>query len=218
MLEGLSMRWDSIAPVTERDVRRLAADGFIETAAGLLRNKISANGFYAVKDPRMTKLLPFWHKTFRAAAVRPYAVIVFRNPASVVASLQKRDKLSPGHGYLLWAGHMMECLCHAPDFFHFFINYDEFIENPQSVVETAAKHFRLSLDTDELEFLRRDFLSRELRHSNFNTRHLRRDAACPREIVLVCERLEQSGRACPLDADVCLKLAGLLRNCLQRKS
>jgi hypothetical protein len=166
----------------------------------------------------MTKLLPFWRKTFRAAAVRPYAVIVFRNPASVVASLRKRDGLSPGHGYLLWAGHMLECFRHASDFPHIFINYDEFIENPPNVMASVAGHFRLPLDTGELQLLCRDFLRRELRHAKFDTRHLRGDAHCPREIVLAFERLEQPGRAGPPDADACLELAGLLRNCLQRKS
>ena len=62
MFEAIHTRWDSPSPVTPRDVRHLAGKGFVGAAAGLLRDKIAANGFYAVKDPRMTK--PFRRRKY----------------------------------------------------------------------------------------------------------------------------------------------------------
>jgi hypothetical protein len=216
MFEAVRTRWDNPSPVTSREVRCLAGKGFVGVAAGLLRDKIAANGFYAVKDPRMTKLLPFWRKAFQAAEIQPYFVIAFRNPASVVASLYKRDKLPPAQGYLLWASHMLECFRHARRFAHFFVNYDEFIEHPEKILTAIADRFRLSVNAEEFEMIARDFLDKGLRHTKYDARRLYGDACCPREIALVYERIEriQSGHGRPESGDF-LKFARLLRNCLR---
>jgi hypothetical protein len=215
MFEALRTRWDSLAPVTPQDVRRLAEEGFVEIAAGLLRSKIAANGFYAVKDPRMTKLLPFWRKAFQAAGIQPYSVIVFRNPASVVASLRKRDNLPPIQGYLLWASHMLECFRHARHFAHLFVNYDEFIENPQKILNAIADRFRLSVNAAEFEMIARDFLDRGLRHTKFDARHLCGDACCPREVALAYEQMLRTLSSGRPETGNFVNLVGILRNCLR---
>jgi hypothetical protein len=215
MFEAICTRWDSPSPVTPRDVRILSEKGFVGAAAGLLRDKVAANGFYAVKDPRMTKLLPFWRRVFQAAEIQPYAVIVFRNPASVVASLYKRDKLPQVQGYLLWASHMLECFHHARHFAHLFVNYDEFIEKPEKILTAIADHFRLPVDTAEFEMLARDFLDRGLRHTKFDARHLYDDPGCPREIALAYERMQRTLSGGRPETGNFVKLAGILRNCLR---
>jgi hypothetical protein len=215
MFETIHTRWDSPSPVTPRDVRHLVGKGFVGIAAGLLRDKIAANGFYAVKDPRMTKLLPFWRKAFQAAEIQPYSVIVFRNPASVVASLHKRDRLPSEQGYLLWASHMLECFRHARHFAHLFVNYDEFIENPEKILTAVADRFRLSVNAEEFEMIARDFLDRGLRHTKFDARHLYGDTCCPREIALVYEQMLRMTSGSRPEIDNFVKLAEMLWNCLQ---
>jgi hypothetical protein len=215
MFEAIHTRWDSPSPVTPRDVRHLMGKGFVEAAAGLLRDKIAANGFYALKDPRMTKLLPFWRKAFQAAEIQPYSVIVFRNPASVVASLRKRDNLPPIQGYLLWASHMLECFRYARHFAHFFVNYDEFIENPEKILTAVANRFRLSVNAGEFEMIARDFLDKSLRHTKFDARYLCDDAGCPREIALAYEQmLRMLSSGCP-GTDNFINFVKSLRDCLR---
>jgi hypothetical protein len=218
MFEAIHTRWDSPSPVTPRDVRHLAGKGFVGAAAGLLRDKIAANGFYAVKDPRMTKLLPFWRKAFQAAEIQPYSIIVFRNPASVVASLHKRDKLPPAQGYLLWASHMLECFRHARHLAHLFVNYDEFIENPKKILNAIADHLSLSVNAGEFEMIARDFLDKSLRHTKFDARRLYDDDCCPREIALAYERLERMRRE-PVNSRPetgnLVRISGMLRSCLR---
>ena len=166
----------------------------------------------------MTKLLPFWRRAFEAASTRPLVVFVFRNPASVAASLHKRDKLSLPHGYLLWASHMLECFRHARHFAHIFINYDAFIDNPGEGIAAIADCFRLPVDMAEFTLIERDFLDKKLRHTKFDAGYLYTDAHCPPGVALAYERMLRippDGR--PGTGD-CLELTRILRACLQSGS
>ncbi|MDR1777430.1 MAG: sulfotransferase [Desulfovibrio sp.] len=188
MLEALGMRWDSLEAVTERDVQILERQGFHIKASQLLADKIKANRFYALKEPRMTKLLPFWNKIL--APLRPHCVIVFRNPASVAESLYKRDRLPPERGYLLWAVHMLECFRYAGEDTHLLVNYDDFMDDAEAALRRIARFFSLPVIADELNLVLNGFLHQNLRHTRYDARHLRGNPACPEQIGLMYEDME----------------------------
>lgn len=54
---------------------------------------------FAWKDPRTCITLPYWRMLF---AGEPIAVISYRHPLEVAASLLKRNSFQPGHAHALW--------------------------------------------------------------------------------------------------------------------
>jgi hypothetical protein len=189
MLNLLDTRWDAISPLDEYGVRILEQQGFVESSAALLRRKIASNGFYALKEPRLTKLLPLWHKVFQSMDLQPYTLVVCRNPASVAASLNKRDGMNHRHGYRLWASYMLECFHFARESTHALVNYDAFLENPERKLRAIADFFRLPVIAAEYEMIVSNFLDAGLRHTVFDVAYLYEDKACPREVALMYEEL-----------------------------
>jgi GT2 family glycosyltransferase len=87
---ALPLGWE-LAPKLE-DSRRLATEAF-RVAFG------SDPGAVVFEDPRLSLVLPFWRQALGPPAV---AVLVWRDPLEVAASLQARDGVSPALGLALW--------------------------------------------------------------------------------------------------------------------
>ena len=57
---------------------------------------------WALKDPRMCRLLPLWMPVFERLEVEPLLLCIVRNPLEVAASLERLDHMSVDHALLLW--------------------------------------------------------------------------------------------------------------------
>jgi hypothetical protein len=82
--------WWKSEPV--RPVRQAIAD--------ILEHDFSRSQLWAVKDPRLCRLLPLWNVVLAESACKPLYVIVFRHPREVAASLMKRESFSSDKSYL----------------------------------------------------------------------------------------------------------------------
>lgn len=95
MLAALKSDWHFLAAITAADVETLRYQGYVDRAAVLLSAKLSQTPAYGFKDPRTSKLLPFWVEVFKAMGIQPYYVLAIRNPLSIEKSLAKRDAFDP---------------------------------------------------------------------------------------------------------------------------
>jgi len=98
LLHTLSARW-WCPPDSASQAEALAAD---EVAVERARRTFTASyptPQWVWKDPRLCLLLPFWRQVLPG---RPVALIVYRDPAEVAASLQARNSISIGFGLALW--------------------------------------------------------------------------------------------------------------------
>ena len=87
------------------------ADAAVAAAAeleDLLRAEFHAAPLWAVKDPRLCRLLPLWRPVLESMQVRPAAVFVMRQPREVAASLAKRNDWPMGLSRLLWIQHLLD--------------------------------------------------------------------------------------------------------------
>jgi hypothetical protein len=64
LLKQLDLDYDHISSVTDTQVQNLCESGFLLEASTLIREKITSGIPYGIKDPRITKLIPFWKKVF----------------------------------------------------------------------------------------------------------------------------------------------------------
>lgn len=61
-----------------------------------------------LKDPRLCRLFPEWHRTLNEAGYQIAVVCPIRPPAEVSASLVARNPLSREHGLRLWMRHVLD--------------------------------------------------------------------------------------------------------------
>lgn len=108
LLDALDRAWD--------DVRELPADWEQGDAAheararlqALLAEDLAPHAPWAVKDPRLCRLLPLWAPLLSADRTAGAALLVLRHPDEVAASLARRDRMPAEVAYLLWLRHVLE--------------------------------------------------------------------------------------------------------------
>lgn len=165
LLRILQREWHSLTPVSEADVDALVRQGYLLRAVELLRMKISGHPNFGFKDPRTTKLLPFWKKVFAHAGFETCYILATRHPLSVSKSLAKRNTFDLAKGYLLWLEHVVNSLDYTKGERRVLVDYDLLMESPSVQLARVAARFNLRVDEVELEKFHRKFLDQNLRHN-----------------------------------------------------
>jgi GT2 family glycosyltransferase len=179
MLSVIDSDWHYLAPMTASDVEVLRSKGYFLRATELLRQKVGSTPVFGFKDPRVTKLLPFWKKVFRHCQFDVNYVLAVRHPLSVVKSLAKRDGFETEKSYLLWLGHVITGLLESKGSRRMLVDYDSLMQLPEHQLDRIAKCFGLALDASELQTYKTEFLDQDLRHSMFEPKDLELDKSCP---------------------------------------
>src|SRR6266545_6854697 len=110
MLNSLNRDWHFLTPIQPADVNSLHNSGYLARALKLLQDKMSGIQVFGFKDPRVTKLLPFWKEVFIQSQLKVSYVITLRHPLSVCRSLAKRNGFDVEKSALLWLEHVISSL------------------------------------------------------------------------------------------------------------
>lgn len=170
MLTELDMSWDSLGPVTEKHVSKLADSGYMEKAACFLQDVARRGPVVALKDPRMTRLAPFWRRVFRKLKIVPKCMVGYRKPAAVVHSLGKRS--TPGGrpdllGYrsyaaYLWLGYTLASFLYTSGYPRVLVRYEKFLDQPREILPRIGEMLDLQVNEKELDLFCNSFVDKRL--------------------------------------------------------
>lgn len=164
LLDALDRSWD--------DVRALPVDWLSSPAAATARSRIrdgilaelAAQAPWALKDPRLCRLLPLWRPLLEEVDVRAGALLVLRHPDEVAASLHARDRLAPTLARILWLRHVLEAARSSAEMPRAVLVYARLLEDPVQVLREVGERLGLpSLATFEAGVLA-GFVRSEARH------------------------------------------------------
>jgi O-antigen biosynthesis protein len=153
------------------------------SAIDLLNRKVGKSDRFGIKNPRMCRTLPFWQQVMGHCDFDDQYIITVRNPLSVARSLAARDGFIAEKSYLLWLGHMIPAMMLTTGKPRVVIDYDLLMNDPAKQMERVAHALSIALDgtvREEIKSFAKDFLSQELRHTQFDVRHLALDYRLPR--------------------------------------
>jgi hypothetical protein len=91
------------------------------------------------KDPRLCLLLPYWRRVLPQPLA---AVLVWRSPLSVAASLRKRDGMHLADGIALWERYNHAALANLAGVDTYVCSYDALLEEPKANVAALAEWLR----------------------------------------------------------------------------
>lgn len=126
------------------------------------------------KDPRNCLTLPFWRQVTTARAV---ALIVYRNPLEVAASLLAHHAVPKRAALRLWERYLHDALFYASDLPAFIVNYGDLVADPA----LAAVDLHRFLTHSGLRLPPPDGASQSV--ASFVTDTLRHYRADPEELV-----------------------------------
>lgn len=164
LLTRLNLTWQSPEAPDAKVLHTLAAGPPGVAALDLLREKSAGQAVLGLKDPRMSRLLPFWRPVLTASGLRAHCVISLRHPDSVAHSLRQRDRLDPETGHMLWLAHMLDILEGSAGLPRLLADYDLLLREPGRQLRRLGHFLGLPVDAAELAVFADDFLDPKLRH------------------------------------------------------
>lgn len=121
---------------------------------------------WAVKDPRICRLVPLWRAASEQQKVQLNAVLVLRHPDEIAGSLAVRDGLSRGQVHLLWARHLCEAERATRGLNRCVVSYDRLLNDWRSEMKQAAQALAIEWPISYASAGEQidSFLSRDNRH------------------------------------------------------
>jgi hypothetical protein len=108
ILSELSSAWSDWRALPLDRLSGPSAEDYRGRAAALLDSEFGDAPLIALKDPRITRLFPFWRETLSVAGYRVGVLIPLRHPLEVAASLRARDAMPVAQGLMIWLGGVLE--------------------------------------------------------------------------------------------------------------
>lgn len=166
VLLSLGSSWDDILLKPSEWWKRADLNGYASRIKGYFRRDFSRSALWAIKDPRVCRMLPWWLDILASEGVAVKFLFVIRSPEAVFRSLEKRDGFSRDKAYLLWTLHYLEAERASRGLPRSFMDFDSFLDAPRREFERAAKQLNLDfpISPDKAAECLGKFLSKELRH------------------------------------------------------
>jgi GT2 family glycosyltransferase/tetratricopeptide (TPR) repeat protein len=144
--------------------RELPGHGFAE-AADLLRSEAAqATGpgsGMVVKDPRLSRLMPFWREALAHHDMTVHCLIVCRHPLDVAQSLYARDRVPLDQALALWLAYMLEAEAGTREMNRVLVHYEDLLADWAMTLETIGRN-NADMDVAAIN----GFLDEGLRHHN----------------------------------------------------
>lgn len=143
LLTALGRHWDD-----PREMPRdwLAHPEAIRCAGAVQRfvdEELSHAPVWAVKEPRLCRLLPMWRTALSDRPLQLGAVLMVRDPFEVAASLARRDGMEHARAHLLWAQHLLEAERASRGMTRVLLRYDELLADWRACVARIASAFHI---------------------------------------------------------------------------
>jgi hypothetical protein len=191
LLAAAGADWHTVGSIDLTRVDPFALVRLQQHAVKKLREKCSG-GIFALKDPRICRLLPFWQPAFEAAGLDVRYVISVRNPISVAQSLNKRDRFSEVKSYLLWLMHVVPALVHTRNNARVLVDYDRLLDDPATQLRRMASQLRLSIDDEQVEAFHKEFVEENLRHTRFDAQDVNSARSAPSALKRLFAELDHA--------------------------
>ncbi|MCP3909871.1 MAG: glycosyltransferase [Actinomycetia bacterium] len=100
----------------------------------------------AIKDPRLSRLLPLWFdRVLPGLDVEPRVLVVHRPVADVIRSLQRRDGFSAEKSVVLWADHLIRAMIDSRGYPRALLSYPDLMGDPVGAVRSALEGLQVEI-------------------------------------------------------------------------
>jgi hypothetical protein len=138
LLATIGSAWHDYRPLPAGWQRRPEVVALRDELLTVVRKEFSRSRLWALKDPRLSRLLPLWIELLEEVAAEPAVVVVVRNPLEVIRSIQKRDRFSQSKSCLLYLAVMLDAVRDSAGQRRAFVSYAQLLEDWRSVARHLA--------------------------------------------------------------------------------
>lgn len=158
--------WDDTRFLPEHWWNDIRVAPFLEEIKRTIEHDFADHHCWALKDPRLCRLLPLWKSVLQELQIRPVCILSMRHPLDVAMSLKQRDRFSVTKSLLLWLQHVLLAEKESRGMARTVVYYDHLMSHPGLVTEHIAKNLAIkwpvAYETASSEI--GQFLKQELHH------------------------------------------------------
>lgn len=166
LLVALGRAWNDPRELPQGWLTSEAAVAAAAALEALLRREFTGKPLWAIKDPRLCRLLPLWLPILERMQVIPSALFVVRNPYEVAASLEARNQWPGGLSRLLWIQHLLEAEASSRSMARAVLPYEAALDAPLIAIEQALAELAVVAPPVPVDYAEKiaDFVSSKDRH------------------------------------------------------
>ena len=165
-LLSMGSSWDDILPKEDGWWQRKELLPHSGKMRQYIRRDFSKSPLWALKDPRVSRMLPWWMEIFRDEGISPHFIFVVRSPDEVYRSLEKRDGFSREKSFMLWLLHYLEAEKESRGHPRTFVLFENFLEDPTGELLKIEHQLgvRFPVPVPDAKECLDSFLSKDLRN------------------------------------------------------
>lgn len=163
-LQDTHRTWDDIAEWSFGSCDSPRIIQYQNELSDLLIDRFGESDLWAIKDPRICRLIPIWNRMFKRFVLEPRFVITFRHFTEVAKSLQIRNGFSFEKSACLILHHILSAEYWTRGKKRVFTSYHNLIEQPEAYLESVAKRLKISWPNKQTRIELDSFIRKELRH------------------------------------------------------
>lgn len=166
ILESVGSSWHDLFPIPAGSLDSPEVEGAIASLHELVKEAFLSSNLLLIKDPRLCRLLPIWHRLADVESFELRIILPFRNPLEVAASLKARDDIPEQDGLILWLRNVLEAERESRGSKRSFTSYDGLLDDWRKELEKVAQdlEFTWPVTIGESEESIEGFLSRDHKH------------------------------------------------------
>lgn len=147
VLAALGRTWSDLRQMQTDWLQNAEVRALLPEASLLLAHDYMPRDRWSIKDPRISRLLPFWLQAMSQESARCSAVISVRHPWEVAASLNRRDGIPLSQGLLLWWQHTSEALTNSRGLSRVIVSYSRLMRDWVGEVKRVFSAIGIALPT-----------------------------------------------------------------------
>ena len=166
LLDNLNSGWWDALPLPRDWQKRPEILPYRERLTQIIQREFSGSPLWAIKDPRLCRLMPLWLDILAEIDVTPHYLLVLRHPAEVAASLAHRDGISPHMSALIWLRNVLESERETRQKSRSVIAFEALLSDWHLAIGKVAREFKIYLPQEDADIVSRieTFLDPQLRH------------------------------------------------------
>lgn len=138
LLAALESKWDDVRFLPANWWTEEKLKPYAEELSGLITRHFGQDALWAIKDPRLCKMIPLWISVLEKLNIAPLFILPIRDPYEVCMSLEKRDHFTPAKSLLLWLQHTLEAEHHSRSFPRVITSYDKLLLQPEELMTSIS--------------------------------------------------------------------------------
>jgi glycosyltransferase involved in cell wall biosynthesis len=144
IFRSVSSWWDDIDHLPASWFESATAQRFRERAVELLRKDYGDSRLFVIKDPRISRTVPFWRSVFAEYGAKPSYVILVRHPMEIASSLKVRDGMTPSRALLLYLRDTLAVELETRDSPRVFVSYEQTLSDWRSVAQQISEKLNIT--------------------------------------------------------------------------